>query len=85
MTNVDRLGLDVRVTCQQGQRRNKLLTDEFRIGFRIPVQSIEDAKSEILKTFQEAWESANGYSDEADDEEMGGRAPVLKIAADDLE
>jgi putative heme iron utilization protein len=55
-TNVDRLGMDVRVTRQQGTRRNKLLTDEFRIGFRIPVISVEDAKSEILKVFQEAWE-----------------------------
>lgn len=56
VTNVDRLGMDIRVTSQKGTRRNKLQTDEFRIGFRIPVISVEDAKSEILKVFQEAWE-----------------------------
>ena len=52
VTAVDRLGIDVRVT-KKGPRANKLVTDEFRIGFRIPVISVEDAKSEILKVFQE--------------------------------
>lgn len=83
MTNVDRLGMDIRVTSQMGSRRNKLQTDEFRIGFRIPVLSVEDAKSEILKVFQEAWEKANDFS--WGDEEPGSSVPVLKIAADDLE
>jgi hypothetical protein len=88
VTNVDRLGMDVRVTCQMGSRRNKLVTDEFRIGFRIPVISVEDAKSEILKIFQEAWEKANGYTwgdgvDDDNDDEPG--IPILKIAADSLE
>lgn len=84
VTNVDRLGMDVRVTRQQGTRRNKLLTDEFRIGFRIPVISVEDAKSEILKVFQEAWEKGNGI-DWGDEEIPGSTVPIMKIAADSLE
>jgi putative heme iron utilization protein len=84
VTNVDRLGMDVRVTCQQGTRRNKLSTDEFRIGFRIPVISVEDAKSEILKVFQEAWEKGNNIN-WGDEEEPGSTVPILKIAADSLE
>jgi putative heme iron utilization protein len=84
VSNVDRLGMDVRVTRQQGTRRNKLSTDEFRIGFRIPVISVEDAKSEILKVFQEAWEKANGIT-WGDEEEPGSTVPVLKIAEDSLE
>lgn len=86
VTNVDRLGMDCRVTSQMGTRRNKLMTDEFRIGFRIPVISVEDAKSEILKVFQEAWEKANNVSWGEDDQETpGSTVPVLKIAADSLE
>ncbi|KAL3937957.1 MAG: hypothetical protein SGBAC_007039 [Bacillariaceae sp.] len=86
VTNVDRLGMDVRVTSQMGTRRNKLMTDEFRIGFRIPVISVEDAKSEILKVFQEAWEKANGISwGEEDQETPGSTVPIMKIAADSLE
>ena len=84
VTSVDRLGMDVRVTRQQATRRNKLSTDEFRIGFRIPVISVEDAKSEILKVFQEAWEKGNGI-DWNDGEEPGSSVPILKIAADNLE
>lgn len=84
VTNVDRLGMDVRVTRQQGTRRNKLMTDEFRVGFRIPVISVEDAKSEILKVFQEAWEKGNGM-DWGDEEEPGSTVPIMKIAADSLE
>lgn len=82
VTNVDRLGLDVRVTSK-GNRRNKLITDEFRIGFRIPVISVEDAKSEVLKVFQEAWEKGNGY--DWGEEEAGHDIPILKIAEDSLE
>lgn len=84
VTNVDRLGMDVRVTRQQGTRRNKLSTDEFRIGFRIPVISVEDAKSEILKVFQEAWEKGNDIR-WGEEEEPGSTVPILKIAADSLE
>jgi len=84
VTNVDRLGMDVRVTCQQGTRRNKLSTDEFRIGFRIPVISIEDAKSEVLKVFQEAWEK-DKHITWGDEEEPGSQIPIMKIAADSLE
>mmetsp|Transcript_4232 Transcript_4232/g.11516 ORF Transcript_4232/g.11516 Transcript_4232/m.11516 type:complete len:415 (-) Transcript_4232:206-1450(-) len=84
MTNVDRLGMDIRVTSQLGSRRNKLQTDEYRIGFRIPVISVEDAKSEVLKVFQEAWEKENGFQWD-DGEEVGDSVPVMKIAADSLE
>lgn len=86
MTSVDRLGMDIRVTFQMGTRRNKLQTDEFRIGFRIPVQSVEDAKSEVLKVFQEAWEKENGMSwGESEDLIPGSNVPIIKIAADSLE
>jgi putative heme iron utilization protein len=85
VTSVDRLGMDIRVTSQAGTRRNKLQTDEFRIGFRIPVISVEDAKSEILKIFQEAWEKGNGVSWGDDDVQPGATVPIVKIAADSLE
>lgn len=85
LTNVDRLGMDIRVTARTGTRRNKLQTDEFRIGFRIPVISVEDAKSEILKIFQEAWEKANGVTWGEESELPGESVPILKIAADSLE
>lgn len=85
VTSLDRLGMDIRVTTKGKGRRNKLNTDEFRIGFRIPVISVEDAKSEILKVFQEAWEKGNGYQWEGDEAEPGCDVPILKIAADDLE
>ena len=35
-------------------------TDEYRIGFRVPARTVEDAKSEINKLFQEAWELEQG-------------------------
>ena len=31
-----------------------------RIGFRVPARTVEDAKSEINKLFQEAWELEQG-------------------------
>jgi heme iron utilization protein len=86
MTSVDRLGMDIRVTSQQSTRRNKLSTNEFRIGFRIPVVSVEDAKSEILKVFQEAWEKGNDVDWGVESQETpGSTVPILKIAADSLE
>jgi len=87
VTNVDRLGMDLRVTCPLGSRRNKLQTDEFRIGFRIPVLSVEDAKSEILKVFQEAWEKGNDISwgDDDEDDDNSCDVPIMKIATDSLE
>jgi hypothetical protein len=30
--------------------------DEYRIAFRHPVVNVEDAKSELVKLFQECWE-----------------------------
>lgn len=83
VTGVDRLGMDLRVTSRMPRRKNKLLTDEFRVGFRIPVISVEDAKSEILKVFQEAWEKNNGVT-WGDDEVPGADVPVLKTAEDNL-
>ena len=84
VTGVDRLGVDLRVTTRMPRRKNKLLTDEFRIGFRIPVISVEDAKSEILKVFQEAWEKKNGIIYPGDDEVPGADVPILKTAEDNL-
>ncbi len=51
---IDRLGVDLRV--KRGD-----FTDEYRIGFRYPANSSEDAKSEIIKLFQEVWERENGF------------------------
>ena len=45
---IDRLGVDLRV--QLGER-----TDEYRIGFRTSALSSEDAKSELMKLFQEVY------------------------------
>lgn len=50
---VDRLGLEVRVKTADA-------TAEYRIGFRVPARSVEDAKSEVNKLFQEAWELEQG-------------------------
>ncbi|KAL3799378.1 hypothetical protein ACHAW5_006527 [Stephanodiscus triporus] len=83
VTGVDRLGMDLRVTRRMPRRKNKLLTDEFRVGFRISVISVEDAKSEILKVFQEAWEKHNGVT-WGDDEVPGADVPLLKTAEDNL-
>ena len=82
VTAVDRLGIDIRVT-KRGNRANQLVTNEYRIGFRIPVISVEDAKSEIIKIFQESWEKENGV-DWGDGEEPGSTIPILKIAEDGL-
>ena len=51
---IDRLGVDLRV--KEGD-----YTDEYRVGFRHPVNSAEDAKSEVMKLFQESWERENGF------------------------
>lgn len=67
----DRLGIDLRV--QVGE-----FTDEYRIGFRHSVNSAEDAKSEIMKLFQEVWERENGYFF------TDTLPPVLKYAEDIL-
>jgi hypothetical protein len=74
---VDRLGFDVRVGYLVGR---KAKTDEYRIGFRTAIVSVEDAKSELLKVFQEAWEVGNGMMEVGE----GGEAPVYKRAEDAL-
>lgn len=85
VTVVDRLGMDVRVTYSSAARRrnNRVQTDEFRVGFRIPVISVEDAKSEVLKVFQEAWEKGEGVT-WGGGEVPGSDIPVLKTAEDSL-
>lgn len=50
---IDRFGVDLRVTSGD-------LTDEYRVGFRHEVKTTEDAKSEVMKLFQEAWGRDNG-------------------------
>ncbi|CAM9214030.1 unnamed protein product [Hapterophycus canaliculatus] len=70
VTTVDRLGLDLRVKARD-------LTDEFRIGFRQPVRNREDAKSEIVKIFQEAWEKENGF-------EWEDQGPPIQRYAEDI-
>lgn len=68
---VDKLGVDVRVKSGD-------YTDEYRVGFRNQVNTSEDAKSELVKLFQECWERENGYffTDE--------NPPVTKYAEDIL-
>ena len=51
---IDRLGIDLRVS-------SGLFTDEYRVAFRHAVKTAEDAKSEVMKLFQEAWERDNGH------------------------
>lgn len=51
---IDKFGIDIRVKRDQ-------FTDEYRVAFRHPVNSSEDAKSELMKLFQEAWERDQGY------------------------
>jgi len=55
---IDRLGVDLRISSGD-------FTDEYRIGFRHKVSSAEDAKSELMKLFQESWERDQGifYND----------------------
>lgn len=73
---IDRLGVDLRV-------KNGNYTDEYRIGFRNPVLSSEDAKSELVKLFQECWERENGYWRELD-KARDGLPPISKYAEDIL-
>jgi putative heme iron utilization protein len=68
---IDRLGVDLRVTSGD-------LTDEYRVGFRHEVKTAEDAKSEVMKLFQEAWERDNGRV------VMDSLPPVNKYAEDIL-
>ncbi|GMH47461.1 hypothetical protein TrRE_jg10515, partial [Triparma retinervis] len=78
---IDRLGVDFRVTYKPAR---KIVTDEYRIGFRIPIMSVEDAKSECLKVYQEAWEIKEGFMyDEGEEGEDDG-IPVFKFASDGL-
>ena len=51
---IDRLGVDLRVKVDS-------FTDEYRIGFRHDVLNSEDAKSEVMQLFQEAYERENGF------------------------
>lgn len=55
MTSLDRLGFDLRVRDEDGDTR------EYRVAFRENVQNRFDVESELVKTFQEAWECENGF------------------------
>ena len=73
---IDRLGIDLRVKTGD-------FTDEYRIAFRHSVASSEDAKSELVKLFQEAWERDNGHW-QYDGIDLNDRPPVSKYAEDIL-
>lgn len=51
---------------------------EYRIGFRHSVNSSEDAKSELVKLFQEVWEREEGICS------MGDLPPIVKYAEENL-
>ena len=68
---IDQLGIDLRVKTGD-------YTDEYRIGFRHSVKTAEDAKSELMKLFQEAWERENGMVF------VEGLPPIIKYAEDIL-
>lgn len=74
VTTIDRLGMTLRITHGPGGQR----TDEFRVGFPIKILNMEDAKSEIVKIFQEAWEKEQGE----EWEDMG--PPIVKTTSDIL-
>lgn len=50
----------------------------YAVGFRNVANSAEDAKSEMMKLFQESWERENGYFYTQD------LPPVTKYAEDIL-
>lgn len=54
---IDRLGIDIKI-------RSNGVMEDFRVGYRHPlnIHSAEDAKSELMKLFQEAWERDQGDS-----------------------
>lgn len=55
MVGIDRLGIDLRISTATS-------TDEYRVVFRNPVATAEDARSELTKLFQEAWERDRNLS-----------------------
>jgi len=73
VTTIDRLGMDIRVSSNEGAD-----TAEYRVGFVVKVLNLEDAKSEIVKIFQEAWEKSEGE----EWEDMG--PPIFKTNKDIL-
>ncbi len=54
------------------------MVTEYRIGFRHNVNSPEDAKSELMKLFQEVWEREEGLCTFQD------LPPILKYAEERL-
>mmetsp|Transcript_12408 Transcript_12408/g.15996 ORF Transcript_12408/g.15996 Transcript_12408/m.15996 type:complete len:341 (-) Transcript_12408:250-1272(-) len=72
VTTIDRLGFDIRVASRGGA-----VTEEFRIGFMVKILSLEDAKSEIGKTFQNAWEKSMG-------DDWEGMVPPLFLTNRDI-
>lgn len=72
VTFVDRFGFDFRFRFPrtgagpaEGNEEGKEQFDirEYRIGFRMPAMSKEEAQSAMFKILQEAWEKDQGYDD----------------------
>jgi hypothetical protein len=75
VATIDRLGMDIRVSHTEGEQQR---TEVFRVGFQVNVRNLEEAKSEILKIFQESWEKSEGE----EWEDMG--PPVFRTSTDIL-
>ena len=56
VVHLDKLGIDFRVQRPNGH------FEEFRVAYRLRPKSVDDAKSEVNKLLQEAWESDNGLT-----------------------
>lgn len=67
ITFLDRFGFDFRFrfpTSDRGADKTpRYDTREYRIGFRYPAMSKEEAQSAMFKILQEAWEKNNGFAD----------------------
>mmetsp|Transcript_6080 Transcript_6080/g.19838 ORF Transcript_6080/g.19838 Transcript_6080/m.19838 type:complete len:173 (+) Transcript_6080:637-1155(+) len=61
VVHLDKLGVDFRVE-RGGKKDDPLIVEEFRVAYRLPPKSVDDAKSEVNKLLQEAWEEDNGLT-----------------------
>jgi len=83
ITFLDRFGFDFRFRFPTvgGDKMPRYDTREYRVGFRSPAMSKEEAQSAMFKILQEAWEKNNGFSDPWGDD--GASPPtVLKRGTD---
>mmetsp|Transcript_5168 Transcript_5168/g.8477 ORF Transcript_5168/g.8477 Transcript_5168/m.8477 type:complete len:334 (+) Transcript_5168:126-1127(+) len=55
LQTVDKLGIDIRTTQDDAR-------EDYRLAFRHPVNSAEDAKSELIKLFQECYHKEHGQA-----------------------